>query len=287
MVGGLRNLQYDAVYSSSYSSTLLARSYYDQVWNSQADGIDHKSSYAIDNIVDNSQAAGNWRSKAGFQKPWLEIHLTSEVTISGLEVTSYGFEDKKRFRKVIMRAGLVPSPVAKGEGGNDLLTHNPFIFEYSNHNSQGEIIYLNFPQPLAAKYILLQGNDKPAARFPTDSVVLELAEVRVIQGEWCVEKVEADDTVCSALQWMSCQGQEVGNSSGGGLSYGGHKVRQKKFHGGFFFFQKNINLVYFTNTLHEVGVTAPTSVSPSRLARGGTGTPARPPAPPCQAPAAS
>ena len=179
--GNIRNLKYDALYSSSYSSGLLERSYYADIWNSPVDGSSHIPPYAIDDAVDHSQAAGNYRSKPGFQKPWIEIHLTGPVLISGLEVTTLGHEDKKRFKKVIFRAGLTQSPVAKGQGGNELQTHNTFVYEYLPSNTQGEVIYITFPEPMVAKYILLQGNDFKGGRAPTDSVVLEMAEVRIIK----------------------------------------------------------------------------------------------------------
>ena len=181
VTGEIRNLHYDAVYSNSYTMGLLERSFYSDIWGSPIDGSNHGHGYATDDSVDNSQAAGNYRSKPGFQKPWLEIHLASQVEVSGLEITSFGFQDKKRFKKVIVRAGLTRSPVSKGQGGNDLLTHNPFVYEYVDYNLKGEVIYITFPEPIVAKYILLQGNDNPSQREPTDSVVLELAEVRVVQ----------------------------------------------------------------------------------------------------------
>ena len=179
--GNIRNLKYDALYSSSYSLAFLERSSYADIWNSPVDGVNHIPPYAIDDAVDHSQAAGNYRSKPGFQKPWIEIHLTEPALIAGLEVTSLGHADMKRFKKVIFRAGLTQSPVGKGQGGNDLLTHNPYILEYVDFNTQGEVIYITFPEPVVAKYILLQGNDFKGGRQPTDSVVLEMAEVRIIK----------------------------------------------------------------------------------------------------------
>ena len=180
--GNIRNLKYDAMYSSSYSSALLERSYYADIWGSPVVGANHKASFAIDDKVDHSKAAGNYRSKSGFQKPWIEIHLTSPVLISGLEVTTLGHEDKKRFKKVIFRAGLTQSPLANGGGGNALQTHNTYVYEYVDQgNTKGEVIYINFPEPMVAKYILLQGNDFKGSRQPTDSVVLEMAEVRIIK----------------------------------------------------------------------------------------------------------
>ena len=181
MNGNIRNLKYDALYSSSHSMVLLERSSYADIWNSPVDGANHIPPFAIDNAVDHSKAAGNYRSKPGFQKPWVEIHLSGPKLIAGLEVTTLGHEDKKRFKKVIFRAGLTQSPVAKGQGGNDLQTHNTYVLEYVNFNTQGEVIYITFPEPIVAKYILIQGNDFPGSRAPTDSVVLEMAEVRLIK----------------------------------------------------------------------------------------------------------
>ena len=166
---------------------LLERSSYADIWNSPVDGANHIPPFAIDNAVDHSKAAGNYRSKPGFQKPWVEIHLSGPKLIAGLEVTTLGHEDKKRFKKVIFRAGLTQSPVAKGQGGNDLQTHNTYVLEYVNFNTQGEVIYITFPEPIVAKYILIQGNDFPGSRAPTDSVVLEMAEVRLIKCKLVAE----------------------------------------------------------------------------------------------------
>ena len=179
--GHIRNLKYDALYSSSYSLGLLERSYYSGIWHSPVDGANHVSAFAIDNNVDHSKAAGNYRSKPGFKKPWIEIHLTEPVLVGGLEVTTLGHENKKRFKKVIFRAGLTQSPLAAGQGGNDLQTHNTYLTEYVDFNTQGEVIYITFPDHIVAKHILLQGNDYPGSRWPTDSVVLEMAEVRIIK----------------------------------------------------------------------------------------------------------
>ena len=93
--GDIRNLKYDAVYSSSFAMSLLERSYYDDIWNSPVDGSNHLPSFAIDDLVDHSKAGGNYRSKPGKQKPWIEIQLTSAVEISGLQVTTFGYQVRR------------------------------------------------------------------------------------------------------------------------------------------------------------------------------------------------
>ena len=65
--------------------------------------------------------------------------------------------------------------------GNNLLTHNPLVMEYLDKAFPGEVIYLTFPRPLTARYVLIQGNANPADTNPTDSVILELAEIRIIK----------------------------------------------------------------------------------------------------------
>ena len=198
--GDFRNLKYDAFYSSSYSLGLLERNYYADIWNSPVDGSNHIPPFAIDDVVDHSKAAGNYRSKPGFQKPWIEIHLSAPVLIAGLEVTSLGHEDMKRFKKVIFRAGLTQSPVAKGQGGNELQTHNRYMLEYIDFNTQGEVIYITFPEPVVAKYILLQGNDFKGGRQPTDSVVLEMAEVRIIKCKSLLGEEEEEREIETDIQ---------------------------------------------------------------------------------------
>ena len=163
---------------------MLERSYYKGTKNSAVDGANHLPSYAIDDLVDHSQVAGNYRSKPGDTKPWIEIALTEAVDIAGLEITTFGASTNKRFENVVFRAGLVKSPVGGAGSGDDLLTHNPLVTEYVDTAQPGEVVFLIFPHPVTARYILLQGNSDPADSYPTDSVILELAEVRVIKCKW-------------------------------------------------------------------------------------------------------
>ena len=190
--GSLRNLRYQPVSSSSFSLAMLERSYYSGTKNSPINGANHKPLYAIDNQVDHSQVAGNYRSKWGYTKPFIELALSQAVDIAGLEITTFGAANIRRFQKVIFRAGLVRSPVGGPGSGNNLLTHNPLVMEYMDKAFPGEVIYLTFPYPRTAKFILLQGNANPADTTPTSSVILELAEVRVIK---C--KSATDPIICS------------------------------------------------------------------------------------------
>ena len=114
----VRNFKYTAVSGPAFSTQLLDRSYYSGTKNSAIDGGKHRPSYAIDDIVDHSQVSGNYRSKPGYNKPWVEIALTEPVVVAGLEVTTFGAEDNKRFRNIIFRAGLVQSPVGGAGAGN-------------------------------------------------------------------------------------------------------------------------------------------------------------------------
>ena len=179
--GAIRNLRYQAVASTSFSMAMLERSYYSGTKNSPIDGANHKPLYAIDDQVDHSQVTGNYRSKPGYTKPFIEVALSQAVDMAGLEVTTFGAANIRRFEKVIFRAGLVRSPVGGPGSGNDLLTHNPLVMEYLDKAFPGEVIYLTFPFPLTARYVLIQGNANPADTNPTDSVILELAEIRIIK----------------------------------------------------------------------------------------------------------
>ena len=180
----IRNLNYDPVSSTSFSTALLERSAYSGTKNSPIDGADHRPLFAIDDIVDHSQETGNYRSKPGDRKPWIEVALTAPVQVAGLEITTYGATNNRRFEKVVVRAGLVQSPVGGPGTGNSVRNHNPRVTEYVDKAERGEVILLTFPSPVTARYILIQANGSPADSFPTDSVILELAEVRVIKCKW-------------------------------------------------------------------------------------------------------
>ena len=106
-------------------------------------------SASLCNKVDHSKVVGNYRSKADV-KPWLEIELTEAVDVAGLEVTTFGAEDNKRFRNVVLRAGLTQSPVHGAGTGTNLLTHNDFILKYTGSaDTAGEIVYIMFPNPVS------------------------------------------------------------------------------------------------------------------------------------------
>ena len=182
--GSIRNLRYQAVASTSFSMAMLERSYYSGTKNSPIDGANHKPLYAIDDQVDHSQVTGNYRSKPGYTKPFIEVALSQALDMAGLEVTTFGAANIRRFEKVIFRAGMVRSPVGGPGSGNNLLRHNPYVMEYVDKAYPGEVIYLTFPHPLTARYILIQGNANPASTNPTNSVILELAEVRIIKCEY-------------------------------------------------------------------------------------------------------
>ena len=209
--GSIRNLRYEAVSATSFSMVMLERSYYSGTKNSPIDGANHKPLYAIDDQVDHSQVTGNYRSKPGYTKPFIELALSQAVDIAGLEVTTFGAANIRRFEKVIFRAGMVMSPVGGPGSGNNLLSHNPFVMEYVDKAYPGEVIYLTFPHPLTARYILIQGNANPADTNPTNSVILELAEVRIIKCEYhtvpyCPPTVPI---VPSGVLWLSPSWEET------------------------------------------------------------------------------
>ena len=182
--GSIRNLHYRPVSSTSFTMAMLERSYYSGTKNSPIDGANHKPTNAIDDKVDHSQVTGNYRSKPGYTKPFIEVALSQAVDIAGLEITTFGAANIRRFQKVIFRAGLKKSPVGGPGSGNNLLTHNPLVMEYRDRAFPGEVIYLTFPYPRTARYILIQGNANPADTNPTNSVILELAEVRIIKCKY-------------------------------------------------------------------------------------------------------
>ena len=104
------------------------------------------------NKVDHSKVVGNYRSLPDV-KPWFEIELTEAVDVAGLEVTTFGAENNKRFRNVVFRAGLTQSPVHGAGTGTSLLTHNDFILKYTGTaSSAGEIVYIMFPNPVSQTY---------------------------------------------------------------------------------------------------------------------------------------
>ena len=147
----IRNFHYESIRDQLFSSKLLDRSFYKGTKNSPIEGgqwENHKPAFAIDDAVDHSQVAGNYRSKADV-KPWFEIELTEAVDVAGLEVTTFGAEDNDRFRNVVFRAGLTQSPVHGAGSGNSLLTHNDFILKYTGTaNTAGEVLYIMFPTPV-------------------------------------------------------------------------------------------------------------------------------------------
>ena len=57
-------------------------------------------------------------------------------------------EDNKRFRNVIIRAGLVQSPVGGASAGNNLLSHNNWMYKYVITADQGEVVYIMFKYPV-------------------------------------------------------------------------------------------------------------------------------------------
>ena len=206
--GSIRNLQYRPVFSTSFSMTMLERSYYRGTKSSPFDGLKHKPVNAIDDKVDHSQVTGNYRSKPGYTKPFIEVALSQAVDIAGLEITTFGAANIRRFEKIIFRAGLKQSPVGGPGSGNNLLTHNPIVMEYMDKAFPGEVIYLTFPYPRTARYILIQGNANPASTNPTNSVILELAEIRIIKCKYLTGLstnycAHCDPCCISGVLWVS------------------------------------------------------------------------------------
>ena len=52
-----------------------------------------------------SQVTGNYRSKPGYTKPFIEVALSQAVDMAGLEVTTFGAANIRRFEKDVV---LVP-----------------------------------------------------------------------------------------------------------------------------------------------------------------------------------
>ena len=154
----LSNLQYWAVSSQPFTTELLDRTFYSGTKNSAVDGMNHKSTFATDDIVDHSQVTGNYRSKPGDSKPWIEIALTEPVVVAGLEVTTFGAEDNKRFRNIVFRAGLTQSPVSGANAGGSLLDHNPFEYKYTSTASAGEVVYIIFKYPVIFLTVFYSSN---------------------------------------------------------------------------------------------------------------------------------
>ena len=144
----IKNFYYEAFSGQPFSTELVDRALYGGTKNSAVDGANHLPKYAIDNIVDHSTVEKNYRSKAGYNKPWIEVALTEPVVVAGLEVTTFGAEDNKRFRNVIIRAGLVQSPVGGASAGNNLLSHNNWMYKYVITADQGEVVYIMFKYPV-------------------------------------------------------------------------------------------------------------------------------------------
>ena len=84
--------------------------------------------------------------------PWVELELTSEVSgVGGIQVsTYYGFN----FRNVRISAGPEPSSQTDGELADSIEHVNTYLGQWTGDRE--DELYITFPTPVTAKYLLLQ-----------------------------------------------------------------------------------------------------------------------------------
>ena len=103
--------------------------------------------------------------------PWLEIPFTSPLRIAGIVLISRGDVDRKKLKKVEIRAGM---NAASGTG--KLLKHNRKVGFYEGPAGQKETIKIMFDKPLTAKYVSIQ------LTYTDAQAMLEINEATPIKG---------------------------------------------------------------------------------------------------------
>ena len=131
--------------------------------------------FLIDGVVITGSINNNWFTAINLPNPWFEISLTEPVDIAALEFSTLGAGggDVDKFRKIAVRAGMTPTSVPHQGSSNNLITDNEQVLEYVGPASQGEVVYVTFPNPRSAQFLLIQ------AKSVNNNLML--SEIRIIK----------------------------------------------------------------------------------------------------------
>ena len=133
--------------------------------------------YRSDIMIDGADTKHFYFFTTPHTKPWLEIQLSSAVAgIAGLEFQCQATATKY-LGNIRVSAGLQPTRLTDGVDGTTVDHVNTYLGKYKGPTGGGEIVYITFPQPVLAKYILLQ-KDNPA----TTNTRLAGQEIKVLVG---------------------------------------------------------------------------------------------------------
>ena len=145
--------------------------------------------HLFDGVNDDSGYENNWATSSSGKHPWFQVKFTETIFIAGLEIRAFGFEVKKTgfsfqkpfnmhfqntggFQSADIRAGMKGTESAGGMSGSLRIT-SPVRTHYVGPAGQGETVYLSFPHPVRADFLLIQLINVNSAT--------QLSEVKVIK----------------------------------------------------------------------------------------------------------